>query len=103
MNSTTIHKYKLPLRSGTIPLPIHPGTILDCQLQHDAICIWALVDLSKPTIKRFFTIVATGSPLSTQFIQDHKYIKTVQQGHNLSYVWHVFETIILKPGEQDAS
>lgn len=81
-----IYKYKLNTREGRLtPLPTG-AAILTIAMQHNMLCLWAIVDMSVTTeTRRDIRVIGTGwdidDPVGT-------YLATVQDG---GYVWHIFE------------
>lgn len=58
-----IWKYVIPIDdSFTLTMPKYSAT-LEVQMQDDEPCIWAIVDPTKPMVKRRFFLRATGQPL----------------------------------------
>lgn len=84
-NGKAVYKYRLKLVDITeVDMP-DGAEILCCQMQHDTICLWALVDPKADRNYRAFAIYGTGHSIVHDTLT---YIATVQQG---PYVWHVFE------------
>jgi hypothetical protein len=87
----TIHKYPLPSKLGevvTVEMPSH-SEILDAQMQHGRVMLWAFVCTELPLAIRHFVVVGTGHDLSEHMAQGElRHISTMQEG---PYVWHVFE------------
>lgn len=82
----TVHKYKLNFtRHQLLQLPDF-FSLLDVQIQHGDIVLWALVDTEAPKSFRTFLIYGTGEPIDQAVLT---YISTVQMAGG-SYVWHVF-------------
>lgn len=58
--------------------------------QYKAVCLWALVDPSRPKVQRRFVMVATGADVDD--LDPEGYVGTVQtDGGGFELVWHVFE------------
>ena len=86
-----IYKYTLNSHIGIqrINMPCF-ADILDCQIQHGRICLWAVVDPDKDNLSRRFEVFGTGWDLPYRFASRYNHLKTVQDGQ---FVWHVFEVI----------
>lgn len=86
-NIRTVFKYTLLLQDKqTLQLPIG-AHVLDVQLQHGNISLWALVDPDAERETRTFVIVGTGHEFTaTSTI----HIATIQSVAG-QLVWHVFE------------
>ena len=85
----TIYKYPLNA-TGDQFIHIYEGhEILHVGIQNDEICLWALVDVEKPLIKRIIHIFGTGHDCASQL---QHYLGTVFQG---PFVWHLFEGDII--------
>ncbi len=87
----TIFKYTLePKEQQSIEVP-DGAEFLTVQIQHDVICVWAIVDPSKKKTTELFFIVGTGHPLPKQpnYLQ---YVGTVQELGG-SLVWHLFRAV----------
>lgn len=81
--------YKFPLQvTNEQVLRLQIGAqLLDVQIQHDVLCLWALVDTNQIQMEdRTLNIYGTGHPASDN---PGNFIATVQQG---PMVWHVFES-----------
>lgn len=70
----------------TIAMP-QGAEILSVQVQHQALCLWALVDPGQPCQPRVFRIYGTGHSIDQEV---GGYVGSVQMA-NGSLVWHVFE------------
>lgn len=66
--------------------------ILDIQVQHDAVAIWAKVDPSQPMINRKFKVVPTGAELGTTPQSEYRHWATLQLNGG-AFVLHVFEDL----------
>ena len=85
----TIWKYTLGNTGVVQNLSMPEGAkILRAQMQHDAICIWALVNEDAPHETRGFVIYGTGHTMRAEVT--HKFIDTIQM-LNGSLIFHVFE------------
>jgi len=62
------------------------NSILSVQKQLDTVCIWALIDASKPEQKRVITVHTTGAEVP----DNAKFLATVQF-NNGEFVFHVFD------------
>ena len=84
----TIWKYTLDKGPNEFEMSVG-SKILDIQMQHGIITLWALVNTEAQKIKRTFVLLGTGWDIE-EFQNDTnlKYIKTVQKS---LYVWHIFE------------
>ena len=84
----TIHKFKLNI-GNTESIEIQKDAEILClQTQNDEPCLWAIVDLDKPMVTRYFTFVGTGWECAGLSKSD--YLGTVQfKSHPL--VFHCFE------------
>ena len=65
--------------------------VLSLDVQHNTICIWALVDPEKGTEKRRFRIAGTGHPITDQR-QLLNFIGTVMTA-DCALVFHIFELL----------
>lgn len=83
-----IYKYQLEDTDKQEIIMPKGAEILSCQVQREAITIWAVVDLNNKPEKRTFRIYGTGFDIN--YDHHHKFIGTVQQNHGM-LVWHVFE------------
>jgi hypothetical protein len=80
-----IYKFTLGNPASYISMP-NGAKILCVQMQHGMLCLWAIVDTSKPsTATRKIYVFGTGNELPDLPLE---YIGTVQ---DYEYVWHVFE------------
>jgi len=96
----TIFKYKLPVAERDVDgeafmtLNVHRGSSpWHVGIANDEICIWFLVDSSKPIVERVIYVRGTGKPLTGI---EGAYIGTVivpdpthKPGHDM--VWHYFD------------
>lgn len=57
-------------------------------------CLWALVDPDAKKINYEFKCMGTGHEFSSEIVEQHSYLGTVQEG---PFVWHYFKK--LKPWE----
>lgn len=71
----------------TVMLPA-TARILDIQIQHDKLQMWAMIDPALPEVARRFAVVVTG--IDMEGMQGWEYLKTVQH-HDGHQVLHVFE------------
>lgn len=85
MNNRAIFKYHITKENnGLIEMP-EGSNVVSCQLQNGIITIWAIVDESKPLVKRQFDVYGTGWDVDAR----NTFIGTVQDNDGL--VWHIFE------------
>ena len=89
----TIYKYRIEANYA-VEIDMHINAeILDVQVQHGNVFLWAIVDTDAPYEKRLIEVYGTGhelKPISP--VTDRKYLGTYQlEGGNL--VFHVFELI----------
>jgi len=82
-----IWKYKLEPRTE-LEMP-EGARILSVQNQHEQPCLWALVEVSMPKVKRMFTIYGTGHSLPAN---PGNYLGTFQLQMG-AFVFHVFEVV----------
>ena len=83
----TVWKFPLqPTGVQRIRMP-RDSTILTIQVQGRFICLWALVEMEKEPVDRFFIIAMTGKPLPDEI---ERYIGTFQIPQQ-DFVGHVFE------------
>jgi len=84
--SKRIYKFTLsPLSINTMELP-YGAEVLDVQIQHGSIRLWALGDFNKTPVRREFLVTGTGMDVP----DDADYVATVQMDDG-ARVWHVFE------------
>lgn len=82
----TIWKYPLEItRSQCIEVP-SDSRALSAALQNGDLCVWFLVEESRPKQTRRILIYGTGNPIGGVFAG--WFIGSVQQG---PFVWHVFD------------
>lgn len=81
-----VWKFELPSVVTDLQMPIGAG-ILDVQVQHGVVCLWALVDVDAPRMTRTFRYIATGHTVMTN---PGRYIGTVQMSDGY-LVFHIFE------------
>lgn len=83
-----IFKYVLNLKRGiqVVNLP-YDAEVVSAQMQHNMLCIWAVVPEDEPTEPREFEVLFTGERLP-ESDSWHVHIGTVQHE---GFVWHVFE------------
>lgn len=87
---TTIHKYALAINDVVdIEMPSN-ATLLDCQVQRGAVCLWAWVDTENRKERRRFRVIGTGHPIPDA--ESLKYFRTIQL-HGGELVFHVFEVV----------
>jgi len=94
--SHAIYKYQIPGASTfafAVAMPVN-ARILTVQAQHQAICIWAMVNTSAPMEWRYFNVFSTGWEIGDW--SEGSYLATVQFLDG-SYVLHVFEGSAPKP------
>jgi len=86
-NMKRIYKYNIETTSRAQKLHLPVGyEILDIQMQNAEICLWARVDIEKPSQVLPIRVYATGEDVNERSI----HLKTVQEG---TLVLHVFEEI----------
>lgn len=86
-----IYKYELPESQTKCIIEMPEGAkVLTVNLQFNALCIWALVDITKPYETREFYVTGTGHP--GDFSNQYKYIDTVQFSGG-QYIYHIFEKL----------
>ena len=81
--------WKFPLEvvdTQIVRMPIN-AIILDAQMQHGELCMWALVNADIPLGERRINIYGTGNPLPENY---GRYISTVQSPAGM-FVWHIFD------------
>lgn len=80
--------YKYPIRVAPEQYVDMPSAarILSVQVQHDTLCLWAVIDPEAPVHPRMIRVVATGKT----FDNDGAYLGTVQLERG-QFVFHVFE------------
>lgn len=85
----TIYKYELAIVDRlSVDMP-EGAVVLSVQTQHEALCVWAIVDPDRSTARYHFRIVGTGYPADDLARENLSYVGTAQMaGGNL--VWHVF-------------
>lgn len=82
----TIFKFCLEVTDEqTISMP-KGARILSVAEQRDELCLWSLVDETRPTEERTIYVVGTGNP--AKHVDTAIFIGTVQIS---SFVWHIFE------------
>ena len=85
-----VWKYSLHL-GERVELAMPKGArVLDVHEQGRELCLWALVDDTRPLEQRVFAIYGTGHPLAEQLV--HKHVGTIHVTE-LALVWHVFEIL----------
>lgn len=83
-----IYKYMLGIRD-TQTVPMTTGArILSAQVQDGAVCVWAIVDPSKPQVQRVIEMRGTGH--NAHAVADLPFIDTVQVAGG-SLVFHLFD------------
>lgn len=82
--------YKFTLKPGAHDYEMSDGAeLLHVANQHENVCLWAMVDNTKPISKRRIGVVPTGIDFDAE---NSKYVGTVSlQGGNL--IFHVFEKL----------
>lgn len=90
--SKTIYKYTIPVRDACeVSMPEFAKLLhLDYQGDPSNLCVWAEVDPTLATVKRFFYVRGTGHPLGDQIEKDGRYVGTVLV-KEMGLVWHVYE------------
>lgn len=83
-----IFKYPLEITDQQdITLPYN-SKILSCQMQGDALQLWALVDEETDVFcEKTIRIIGTGNPIN-DYDSTFKFISTVQDDRD--FVWHIF-------------
>lgn len=86
----TVYKYSFKVTQDILEISTHEGAvILTIQHQFNIPCLWAMVDTTRPLVKKTFYIIGTGNPIP---VERMNYIATIQElGGNL--VWHIFEKL----------
>lgn len=86
----TIYKYPIPIQDNfELELPAR-SEVLCVQVQREQPCIWALVNLEHPPIKRKFLLRGTGHDAATLELNATSYVGSFQlRGGNL--VFHLFD------------
>ena len=81
----TIYKYPFEVKNEfTLAMP-EGAQVLTAQLQREAPCIWAIVDIDNHMVEHKFILLGTGRTFLEEGL---KYISTFQQR---PFVWHLFE------------
>jgi hypothetical protein len=81
----TIWKFIVDItRLQTIIMPIG-AEILHVDVQHDLICLWAMVDPNAAREPRVIEVVGTGHSMPNE---ERKHLGTVLMD---PFVWHIFE------------
>ena len=86
----TIWKFPLVLTDMQEIVMPKDAEILDIQEQHDALCMWALVDPAAEKVSVAIRCYGTGHDVPDnvrKYAPTVVYLATVQQG---SFVWHFF-------------
>lgn len=83
-----IYKYQVEVGDQVVYMP-NDAEILCAQMQHNDICLWALVEPKSPEECRQIKVIGTGHPIVEEKLI---YISTVQM-HGGTLIWHVFEKI----------
>jgi hypothetical protein len=81
-----VWKFELPSVITDVQMPIG-AEILDVQVRHGVVCLWALVDINAPRTTRVFQYYGTGHTLEPN---PGRYIGTVQMSDGY-LVFHIFE------------
>jgi hypothetical protein len=90
MSRAAVWKFVLDLNAGREAVDMPSGaTVLDVQMQHDQLTMWAEVDPDGPLRARMFVWYGTGHPMPPAF---RKFLGTVQLEHG-HFVLHVFEEL----------
>lgn len=87
-----IWKFKLKIDDKqSIEMP-KGAQILSAQVQHNILCIWALVDVDAEKEQRTFEIFGTGNPVPDYVDAEHnyKFIATFMY-YDGGFVGHLFE------------
>ena len=87
-----VYKYPVPSGGGYFEMMLPKGAqILDVQVQHQLLQMWALVDSNCETIEsRNFLFAGTGMPIDHDGTLLHIGTFQTQGG---SYIWHIFEVL----------
>ena len=84
----TVYKYVLPVEDEVrISMPAF-AEVLSVGVQNNAVCVWALVDPSVPSLHKTFRITGTGHPIEDP--DKWSFVGTVQL-YGESLVFHVFQ------------
>jgi len=86
----TIYKYTLPVQDYAVVRIPEGHQTLSVALQHDQICVWALVDTSEAPRGVAFRIAGTGHPLGDA---DGWIFRGTVLMMNGTLVFHVFEDV----------
>jgi hypothetical protein len=85
----TIYKYPLVITGSQEVLLPKGASVLSVGVQHDTICIWALVDPTEPFEPQHLRIFGTGQPIPEDPDELLLFLGTVLTGGG-RFVWHVF-------------
>jgi len=85
----TIWKFPLAVTDEQSVIMPEGAEILCAEVQHEQLCLWALVNPDAPKQRRIIEVFGTGHDMPDGC---RKYIGTVQMMHG-SLVWHVFENV----------
>jgi hypothetical protein len=83
----TVHKYPVRFCQSRISMP-EGAEIIRFSAQRNELCIWAVVDTTKPEKNRHFEVVGTGHEIGFEY---NKYVGSCDQG---PYIWHLFENTL---------
>ena len=82
----TIWKFPLDFADKVeIQMPCF-AAIIHVGVQHERLCLWAIIDIDQPLVTRRFRVIGTGHEYPDCLPE--KYIGTVFQD---VFVWHIFE------------
>ena len=87
----TIWKYELRPDGATVGIP-EGFKVLDVQVQHKTVCVWALVDPEAEQVSTTFRVYGTGHDLPPE-VAAMEYVGTFQL-HGGSLVFHVFMSAV---------
>lgn len=93
----TIYKYTLQPGRTVLDLPAEAKP-LTVQMQHGQPCMWVLLDLAQPPVRRIFDVYGTGHGMPAD---PGRYVATFQMEGG-ALVWHVFEAYKTASIEPDA-
>lgn len=86
----TVYKYEIPMGDlFSVPMPAG-AQILKFAKQHDALCIWAIVDTAAELETRVFRLAGTGHEIDNA--SSLSYIDTVLLSDG-ALVFHLFEIL----------
>lgn len=84
-----IWKYPLEVTDAQPVFMPAGAKVLSAQVQHGVICLWAMVDPSKPDVPHVVRIIGTGHSFPAVIADEYQHVGTVQlAGGDL--IFHVF-------------